>query len=104
MEARFPRPTPKGDTMSKTLTIRGQKVRSASQRRFIVVRCRPADVEGRRWDYRVQDYVPETFKAFRPEIMRRSDDAQVALRHARQLGHPTGGWTVVIDTVSGEEL
>jgi hypothetical protein len=90
--------------MTKTFTIRGQKIRSASQRRFIVVVCRPADYEGRRWDYAKGDYVPETYKAFRPTIIRRSDDVVTARKERDKFNAGPGAWVIVVDTMSGEHF
>lgn len=90
--------------MTKTFSIRGQKIRSASQRRYIVVACRPADFVGQRWDYRVEAHVPETYKAFTAHIVRRSDSLQVARAAARKVGFVAGGWIVIVDQTTGEEV
>lgn len=90
--------------MTKTFTVRGQKFRCASQRRFIVVACRPADFDGRRWDGAANTYVPETFTAFAPRIIRRSDNFSKARKEAQKYGHVAGGWVVVVDTATGEEV
>ena len=94
-----------------TFTIRGQQLRSQSNRRFIVVACRPADFEGRRWDGGARradggsgDYVPATYRAFKPEILKRSDSLETAKTAARRYGFVPGGWNVVIDTMTGEEI
>ncbi len=85
-----------------TFTIRGQKVRTQSQRRYIVVACRPDHFEGRRWTG--SEYVPYTFLAFSPEILKRSDSLATASAASRKYGFVPGGWNVVIDTVTGEEV
>ncbi len=87
-----------------TFTIRGQKVRTQSQRRYVVVACRPADFPGKRWDYINGDYVPYAFTAFKPEILKRSDSLATAVAAQHKYGHLAGGWVAVIDTVTGEEV
>jgi hypothetical protein len=92
------------DGMTKTFQIRGVRVRTASARRFIVVAYRATDVTGDRWDYRVQDLVPEVYRAFPPTIIRRSDNYETARKARDKYGQPKGGWCVVVDSVTGEEV
>ncbi len=87
-----------------TFEIRGQKLRSKSNRRFLVVVCRPDDFAGRRWDGAVNDYVPETYRAFGPVTIRRSDSLETARAAGRKYGFVAGGWNVVFDTVTEEEI
>jgi len=87
-------------------TVRGVKVRTASQRRFVVVACRPADVPEMRQTGRVVDgeieYAPtgHTLRAY-TEIVKRSDSVATARKACRYV---TGGWCVVVDTVTGLEV
>lgn len=104
--------------MTKTFNIRGQKIRTASQCRFIAVACRPESFEGKRWDHRVErtvtidgrevvqsgGYVPETFRAFGPTIVKRSDNVAVVRKAAEKYGCPAGGWVIVVDTTTGKEV
>ena len=90
--------------MKGTFTVRGEKFRTASTFRFVVVACRPATFEGRRWDGRVGDYVPETFAAFAPRIIRRSDSLAKAYDVRRAYGHVAGGFVAIVDTHTGEEV
>lgn len=84
-------------------TIHGETIRTATQRRFVVVIGRPETVQGERWDYRTESYVPETFEARKPEIVKRSDSIEVARKHARRtsIAH---GYVAVVDTTTGEEV
>lgn len=89
--------------MTKTFITHGTKIRTATVRRYVVVVGRTATVEGRRWDYRTESYVPETYPAFRPEIVRRSDSIEVARKDARRRSIAYG-FVAVVDTVTGEEV
>lgn len=89
--------------MAKTFTVRGVKVRTSSQRRYVVVAARAADSVVSRWDYRVEGYVDEAVKAF-TEIVRRSDSIDAARAAVRKYGRVSGGFVVIVDTVTGEEV
>lgn len=89
--------------MTKTFTIHGMKIRSASQRRYIVVAGRHTEIAGTRWDHRHEMYVPETFKAF-IETVKRSDNYETAKREQRKYGRVSYGFVAVIDTTTGEEV
>jgi hypothetical protein len=86
-----------------TFTIRGQKLRSQSNRRYLVVACRPDDFTWQRFDNATQTYVSETLTAFGPETIRRSDSLDTAKTAARRYGFVPGGYVTVIDTVTGAE-
>lgn len=105
--------------MTKTHIIRGQKVRQSSQRRFIVVACRPEPVEGRYWDHRLTTevtredgttytqsggYVATTFAARPAFVVGRSDSLATAKARARKHGCDVGAWIVVFDTVEEREV
>lgn len=96
---------------STTITVRGFKVRSASQRRYIVIVVRP---EG--YDFHTQRYAPET-GSFEPQTIRikagafvckRSDSIETARKHARD--HNDYGvsrarsFAVVVDSTTGQEV
>lgn len=90
--------------MQSTFTVRGVKVRTASQRRFVVVACRPEDFLGRRWNGAENGYVPAAFTAFAPVIVRRSDSFETARAAAAKYGFVPGGFVTVVDTTTGEEV
>lgn len=113
---------------TQTLTVRGQKVRTASLRRYIVVAARPTDVEverevtvghetvlltatkadGSTYEYPsthpVREKRTEVYGAYGPTIIKRSDSVETARAGARKHGQPAGGYCVVVDTVTGEEV
>jgi len=104
--------------MAYTHIIRGQKIRQASQRRYIVVACRPVAVEARRWDHRAVTvvtrddgttyeqtgaYVPETLQPIPAYVVGRSDNAETARKRAART-RITAGWVVVWDTVTESEV
>lgn len=84
--------------MTKTFTIRGQKVRSASNRRFLVVVGRETTVVDRFGD---------TCPAF-ARVARRSDSvatAQTIARRLRDNGYRGGALFVeVVDSTTGEVI
>jgi hypothetical protein len=92
--------------MTKTFTIHGQTGRTRTQSRYVVVIGRVEAVEGRRWDYRTETYVPETYVPFGPEVVRRSDSIETARKVARQRADRRGPgvYVAVIDTTTGEEV
>lgn len=82
--------------MTKTFNIRGQKVRSASQRRYIVVVVRPTAV--------TVAATGETYVPF-ARVHKRSDSVETARREANRYGRPGPGCSVVVvDTATGEEV
>jgi hypothetical protein len=89
--------------MTKTFYVKGVKMRTSSQRRYVVVAGREHAAEGRQWDYRTESYVPRHFAAIAPSIVRRSDSFEVA-RKAASAQRVAGGYAVVIDTTTGEEV
>lgn len=91
-------------TRTSKFTVRGMTGRTASQRRYIVVAGRPVDVDAQEWDYRTESYVPARFVAFGPEIVRRSDSIDTARAAVRRHSRIIGGFVVVVDTVTGEEV
>lgn len=77
-----------------TFTVRGHKVRSASQRRYIVVAVRP------------EPYVSEhsgTHATF-TRIIKRSDNLATANKAVEKYGCLFGAFAVIIDSVTGEEI
>ena len=83
--------------MKATFTVRGIKVRSQSQRRYIVVQAY-VPPEGF-----AEKFEPGVIKP-RATIAKRSDSRQTAIQQAQRLA-VGGGWTAhIIDTVTGEEI
>lgn len=77
--------------MTKTLTVRGHKLRTATTRRYVVVAIpRPVTAPGGR-------DVPA-------RVIRRSDDLHTARTVARRHGVGTHGYAVVVDTHTGSEV
>lgn len=94
---------------TKTITVRGHRIRSASQRRFIVVAVRPEDITIRPEDEaaRIFGREPGTYVAF-ARIEKRSDSAATAHAHKARFERARAGGIgvhfVVVDTVTGEEV
>lgn len=82
-----------------TFTVRGFKVRSQSRRRYVVCRVQPQDV----FFTSSFDGKPITVKAC-AEIIKRSDSLATAQRYSRNYGLRHGSFSVVVDTVTGEEI
>jgi len=81
---------------STTFTVRGHKVRSQSQRRYIVVAVRPEPVPTANGYY----------VAF-ARIERRSDNLATARKAARHYDFNlagNGSFAVVVDSATGEEV
>lgn len=89
-----------------TFTVRGHKVRSASQRRYIVVIVQPRDREAFVQERRNGEWVTEPITVpAGARVHKRSNSVATAHQHASRYGFPTGGnFAVVIDTVTGEEV
>jgi hypothetical protein len=85
--------------MSKTFTVRGVKIRTASQRRFVTI-AHSWGGNVRVWDYSAERYEDEYRRPF-TEIRKRSNDLGTARKACYAPAH---GWCVVIDTVTGEEV
>lgn len=92
---------------SKTFTVRGHKVRSQSQRRFIVFAVRPEPITIRPEDEaaRIFGRTPGTYPAF-VETVRRSDSIARAERiRQSQVGKwGVGTAVVIVDSTTGEEV
>lgn len=73
--------------MTKTFTVRGHKIRTASTRRYIVAIV-----------YR-GDWADEA-----PRIHKRSDNRATAVHHADRWGIRPNSVAVVVDSVTGEEV
>ena len=80
--------------MAVTVHVRGHKVTTRSPRRYLVVAVRPEPVT---------DPEHGTYVAF-AEIRKRTDSHTVAKNTARRLGRFNGGFHVVVDTVTKEEV
>ncbi len=81
--------------MTNTLTVRGMKVRSRSNRRYVVVFVR------------TEPYTDREGFTYQPkiEIERRSDNIETLRKHVSRSGR--GGHTfhrVIVDTTTGEEV
>lgn len=79
---------------SITFEVRGQKVRTSTQRRYVViaVRSEPVHVAGE-----------GTYVAF-ARIEKRSDNIETARKAAAKHPRFVGGETVVMDTATGWEI
>jgi hypothetical protein len=73
--------------MTKTFTIRGHKIRTASMRRYIVVMV-----------YKTYD------GGERAEIYKRSDSVATCRTHINRYGFKAGTTMHVVDTTTGEEI
>lgn len=67
-----------------TFTVRGHRVRSTSNRRFVL------------WVYFTDDR--------KPEILKRSDSLNVLRQDARRRGYWAGSGYVILDQTTGEEV
>jgi hypothetical protein len=82
--------------MKGTFNIRGAKVRTASQRRYVVVIVRPEAVNDPAF---AEPLAPFT------AIYKRSDRLLTVRDYVRQYGRPaTGAFIAIVDTVTGEEV
>lgn len=105
---------------ARTFTVRGIKMRTSSNRRFVVVVARAEDVVvdaervvATRTFSRVSDRQicsasiterrAERYVAF-STIVARSDSVETARRRARQHGAGPGSFVAVVDTTTGEEV
>lgn len=79
--------------MTKTLTVRGQRVRSASQRRFVAVRL-----------VRRFDGVQYSGDFVAASIEKRSDSIATLKTWIGRQGFHSSRMFVVIDTTTGEEV
>lgn len=70
------------------IDVRGQKLRTQTQRRYVVVRVRPAASEG---------------AAF-ARVVKRSDNLETARRVERGYCPSLGAVTVVVDLRTGQEV
>lgn len=91
--------------MKGTFTVRGQKLRCASLRRFILVSVRPEPIHymSRFPDGRPK---PSVYVAF-AHIERRSDSVETLRKERSRRGvnyHGMGVLLVIIDTTTGEEV
>lgn len=82
--------------MTSTITVRGRKIRSRSNRRYIAVAIRPEDVPAPGWESGV-------YAAF-ATIIRRSDSIGPVRKAASDYGFHHGAYAVVVDTTTGEEV
>ena len=80
-------------TTTSTFTVRGFKLRTRSNRRYVAVAVRPAPVTTE----------SGTYVAF-ADVRKRSDNLDTLRRFQRSYGWETGAYVVIIDTVSGEEI
>lgn len=85
---------------ARTIDVRGHRIRTATQRRYVVVAVRTADVNVS------LAHAPgrvETYYAF-ASIIRRSDSLSTARTAARRYGRVVGSFAVVVDLTTGEEV
>lgn len=75
-----------------TFTVRGQRVRSESMRRYIVVRLDRRFVDGRYGDFH------------RAEVQKRSDSTRTLRTWIDRQGFHQSRLFVVVDTTNGEEV
>ena len=92
--------------MTATFTVRNFKIRSASQRRYVVVIVQPRDrtFVTQRWTG--DGFADETVVVpAGARVHKRSDSIATARAHAARYGFPTGGgYAVVVDTATGAEV
>jgi len=80
--------------MTKTFTIRGQKLRTSSNRRYVAYRF------NRRFDG--VRYVADAIQSV--EIFKRSDSVGTLRTHIQRQGFHSSRFFVIVDTVTGEEV
>lgn len=79
---------------TKTFTVRGHKIRTATTRRYVAVAVRTEDVTTERG----------TYVAF-ARVIKRSDAVATVKAEARRYGFGMSGeFAVVVDTETGEEV
>lgn len=81
------------NAITRTFTVRGHKLRTRTNRRFVVVAVRPEPV--------TTD--AGTYVAF-ADIRKRTDNIDTARTVARRYGFPPGAFAVVVDLTTGEEI
>lgn len=79
--------------MTSTITVRGHKIRTRSNRRYVAVAVRPEPVT-----------TPDGIYVAFATILMRSDNLATAKTKARLYGFPPGAFAVVVDTTTGEEV
>jgi hypothetical protein len=89
--------------MMATFTVRGEKIRYSGNRRYIVVASRPDPVTGRSWNYKEGRYESVVYSLVKPMTIKRTDSYDTARKVAAK-GYFTGGYCVVVDTTTGEEV
>lgn len=95
-------------TRTRKFTVRGHKMQTASQRRFVVVHVRAEDitVTADSEAHRIFQRPVGTFVAF-ADIVKRTDSIATARTFAqrqRQRHVGVGVKTVIVDTVTGQEV
>jgi hypothetical protein len=76
-----------------TFTVRGHRIRSQSNRRFIVVQI-----------YQAVSPSPPYGKVEKAQIYKRSDSIQTCRAHIQRYGFWAGSYMVIVDTTTGEEV
>lgn len=79
--------------MTTNFTVRGHKIRTSTNRRYVAVAVRPEPVTTDKG----------TFVAF-ADIRKRSDNLDTIRRECRKYGFATGAFMVAVDTTTGEEV
>lgn len=89
-----------------TLQVRGHKVRTATQRRYVVVVVAPRDRTFQTKQFADGQFVDATVTVpANARIHKRSDSIETARKLARNYGvYSTGEFAVVVDTITGEEI
>jgi hypothetical protein len=92
--------------MSATFTVRGHKIRTASQRRYIVAIVQPRERTVTVAQWNGEAMVPaQVVVPAGARIHKRSDSIATARQHAQRYGYQTGGsFAVVVDTATGSEV
>ena len=88
--------------MTTTFYVDGHEIRSASQRRYIVVGVTQTGAF-QVWDGRAGGYVTREVDA-RSWIIGRSDSLGTAQARARKVGRITGGRVAIVDSTTGIEV
>lgn len=78
---------------SRTLSVRGHRVTTRTDRRWIVVAVRPKAVV-------YDDY---TYPAF-VRVLKRTDSIDTARAEQRKFGFPPGSFAVIMDKATGKEV
>lgn len=83
--------------MQQTFTVRGHKIRSQSNRRYLVIAVRPAPVP-------LAGTAGKGMYVAFARVEKRTDNIKTARAAIRKYGHANGAFAVVIDAATGAEI